>query len=150
MKIVRFAVGKEAKYGIVEEDLVREIQGDIFGQFKPIRKTHPLKRIKFLTPTEPTKIVAVGLNYRDHAEEAKMPVPDEPVLFIKPSSAALPHNGKIIYPKECQRLDYEAEFAIVMKREARCVPREKALRYVLGYTCLNDVTARNLQAKDGQ
>ncbi|MBI3990156.1 MAG: fumarylacetoacetate hydrolase family protein [candidate division NC10 bacterium] len=150
MKIVRFAVGKEAKYGIVEEDLVREIQGDIFGQFKVTRKTHPLKRIKYLTPTELTKIVAVGLNYRDHAEEAKMPVPDEPVIFIKPASAALPHNGKIIYPKECQRLDYEAEFAIVMKREARYVPREKALRYVLGYTCLNDVTARDLQAKDGQ
>jgi len=150
MKIVRFAVGKEAKYGIVEDDLVREIQGDVFGQFKVTRRTHPLKRIRYLTPTDPSKIVAVGLNYRDHAEETNNPIPDEPVIFIKPSSAALPHNGKIIYPKSCKRLDYEAELAVVMKREARYVPREKALRYVLGYTCFNDVTARDLQTKDGQ
>ncbi|MFN3477039.1 MAG: fumarylacetoacetate hydrolase family protein [Candidatus Methylomirabilales bacterium] len=150
MRIVRFAVGREARYGIVEDDVVREIQGDIFGQFKVTRKTHPLKRVKYLTPSEPTKIVAVGLNYRDHAEELNQMIPEEPVLFIKPPTAALPHNGKIIYPKQCNRLDYEAELAVVIKRYAKGIPRERALRYVLGYTCFNDVTARDLQRKDGQ
>lgn len=150
MRIVRFAKDKEARYGIVEDDVVREIQGDVFGRFKAMRKTHPLKRIKYLTPSEPTKIVAVGLNYRDHAEEMKQGIPDEPVLFMKPPTAALPHLGKIIYPKQCSRLDYEAELAVVIKRYAKGVPRERALRYVLGYTCFNDVTARDLQRKDGQ
>ena len=150
MRIVRFAKDKEARYGIVEDDVVREIQGDVFSQFRATRKTHPLKRIKYLTPSEPTKIVAVGLNYRDHAEEMKQEIPDEPVLFMKPPTAALSHLGKIIYPKQCSRLDYEAELAVVIKRYAKNVPRERALRYVLGYTCFNDVTARDLQRKDGQ
>jgi len=150
MRIVRFIVGKQPTYGVVEDGVVREIRGDIFGRFSVTTKTHSLKRVRFLAPVEPSKIVAVGLNYRDHAEELKQDVPEEPIMFLKPPTAVLPHRGKIVYPKSCGRLDYEAELGIVMKRTARAVPAERALRYILGYVCCNDVTARDLQRKDGQ
>lgn len=150
MRFVRFAVGKETRYGVVEDDIVREIAGDIFGSFRVTRKKYSLKRIRFLPPTEPTKIVGVGLNYRDHVAELGMDLRDEPLIFLKPATTALPHKGKIIYPKLSNRLDYEAELAIVIKRYAKDVRVERALRYVLGYTCFNDVTARDLQRKDGQ
>lgn len=150
MRIVRFAVGKQPTYGVIEDGVVREVEGDIFGKFRVTRKRHALSRIKFLAPTQPSKIVGVGLNYRDHAAELKHEVPDEPIMFLKPPTALLPHGGKIVYPKSCGRLDYEAELGIVIKRTARSVPVEKALRYILGYVCFNDVTARDLQRKDGQ
>lgn len=150
MRIVRFAVGKQPKYGIIEDGAVREIRGDIFRRFSLTNTKHSLKRIKFLAPTEPSKIVAVGLNNRDHIAEMKHELPDEPIIFLKPPTAVLPHRGKIIYPKSCRRLDYEAELGVVIKRTAKSVPAERALRYVLGYVCFNDVTARDLQRKDGQ
>jgi len=150
MRIVRFIVGKQPTYGVVEDGVVREIRGDIFGRFSVTTKTHSLKRVRFLAPVEPSKIVAVGLNYRDHAEELKQDVPEEPILFLKPPTAVLPHRGKIVYPKSCGRLDYEAELGVVIKRTARAVPAERAPRYILGYVCCNDVTARDLQRKDGQ
>lgn len=150
MRIVRFAVGKEARYGVVEEQQVREVEGDIFGKFRVRRKAHPLKRIRFLTPAVPSKVVAVGLNYRDHAEETRQEIPDEPVIFLKPPTSILPHHGKILYPKSSSRVDYEAELGVVIKRETSKVPPEKSLRHVLGFTCFNDVTARDLQKKDGQ
>ena len=150
MRIVRFLVGGAAKYGVVEDDIVREIAGDVFGRFRATRKTHPLKRIRFLTPTEPAKIVGVGLNYRDHVVEMGHEIRDEPVIFLKPRTAALPHQGKILYPKVSNRLDHEAELAIVIGRYAKDVPPKRALSYVLGYTCFNDVTARDLQRRDGQ
>jgi len=150
MRIVRFIVGKQPTYGVVEDGVVREIRGDIFGRFSVTTKTHSLKRVRFLAPVEPSKIVAVGLNYRDHAEELKQDVPEEPIIFLKPPTAVLPHRGKIVYPKSCGRLDYEAELGVVIKRTARAVPAERAPRYILGYVCCNDVTARDLQRKDGQ
>jgi 2-keto-4-pentenoate hydratase/2-oxohepta-3-ene-1,7-dioic acid hydratase in catechol pathway len=150
MRIVRFAVGGQPTYGVAEDGLVREVEGDIFGRFRVTRRTRHLSRIRYLTPTEPSKIVAVGLNYRDHAAELKQPVPEEPIIFLKPQTAILPHRGKIVYPRSCGRLDYEAELGIVIKRTARSVPLERALRYVLGYVCFNDVTARDLQRRDGQ
>ncbi|MBI4380533.1 MAG: fumarylacetoacetate hydrolase family protein [candidate division NC10 bacterium] len=150
MRIVRFMVGKQPTYGVVEDGIVREVRGDIFGRFSVTTKTHSLKRVRFLAPVEPSKIVAVGLNYRDHAEELKQDVPEEPIMFLKPPTAVLPHRGKIVYPKSCGRLDFEAELGIVIKRTARAVPAERALRCILGYVCCNDVTARDLQRKDGQ
>lgn len=99
---------------------------------------------------KPTKVVALGLNYRDHAEEFKMPIPAEPVLFIKPSTAVIFSGDSIEYPRGATRVDYEAELAIVIGREARNVPAERAVDYILGYTCLNDVTERHIQGRDGQ
>ena len=94
--------------------------------------------------------MAVGLNYRDHAEEVKLEIPKEPVLFLKPPTSAIGPGEGIVYPKMSKRLDYEGELAIVIGKQAKAVPEEKAKEYILGYSCLNDVTARDLQPKTGQ
>jgi 2-keto-4-pentenoate hydratase/2-oxohepta-3-ene-1,7-dioic acid hydratase in catechol pathway len=98
----------------------------------------------------PTKIVAVGTNYKAHAAEMGKPIPDEPVLFLKPPSAVIGELDPIVRPRGYQRVDFEGELGLVMARQARKVPAAKALDYVLGFTCVNDVTVRDLQAKDGQ
>ena len=99
---------------------------------------------------KPSKIVAVGLNYRSHARELGMDVPAEPVLFLKPPSAVIGPGEAIVLPTGVGRVDYEAELALVMGRTARDVSPEAAAEHVAGYTCANDVTARDLQEKDGQ
>ncbi|MCF7879095.1 MAG: fumarylacetoacetate hydrolase family protein [Candidatus Omnitrophica bacterium] len=98
----------------------------------------------------PEKIILVGLNYKDHAKEMKMEIPAEPIIFLKPTSALIKNGDKIIYPEGIKRLDYEAELAVVIKKQAKNIPVEAAKDYILGYTCLNDITARDLQKKDGQ
>lgn len=149
MKYLRFFHNNEVKYGILEkDDIVLELEGDYSSY--PGHHKHPLSQCKLLMPCLPSKIVSVGLNYTDHAKELKMPVPEEPVLFIKPSTSAIGPDEKIVYPKICNHLDYEAEVAVVIKKVCKHVSPEKALEYILGYTCFNDVTARDLQKKDGQ
>jgi 2-keto-4-pentenoate hydratase/2-oxohepta-3-ene-1,7-dioic acid hydratase in catechol pathway len=108
------------------------------------------KKIKFLPPTVPTKIVCLGLNYIDHAKELNMPLPKEPIIFLKPSSAIIGDKEKIFYPKQVKRLDYEGELAVVIKKVCKNVKETDCEDYILGYTCFNDVTARDLQKKDGQ
>ena len=106
--------------------------------------------VTLLPPCQPSKIVCVGLNYVQHAQELNMPLPEEPILFLKPPSAVLSPGGQIIYPPSSHQLDYEGELAVVMGKRCRDVPAEEAENYILGYTCFNDVTARDLQRKDGQ
>ncbi|MDI9611398.1 MAG: fumarylacetoacetate hydrolase family protein [Archaeoglobales archaeon] len=110
----------------------------------------PIECVKFLPPVSPTKIIAVGLNYVDHAEELGMPIPEEPIIFIKPPSAVIGDRDPILIPSLSKRVDYEGELAVVIARRCRSVPKEKAKDFILGYTCFNDVTARDLQARDGQ
>ena len=98
----------------------------------------------------PGKVIALGLNYRDHAQEFKMEIPKEPILFMKPSTAVIYPDDPIVYPRHATRVDYEAELAVVMGRRARRVPEDQALDYVMGFTCLNDVTERHMQGRDGQ
>ena len=98
----------------------------------------------------PSKVVGVGLNYRAHAAEMKKPLPDEPLLFLKPPSSVIGHGEPIVLPPGYVRVDFEGELAIVIGKRARRVPVERALDYVAGYTCLNDVTIRDLQVKDVQ
>lgn len=105
---------------------------------------------KFLPPVIPTKIICLGLNYIDHAKELKMDIPKEPIIFMKPQSAIVGHNDYIIYPEMVTQLDYEGELAVVIKKTAKNVKPEDVYEYILGYTCFNDVTARDLQKKDGQ
>jgi 2-keto-4-pentenoate hydratase/2-oxohepta-3-ene-1,7-dioic acid hydratase in catechol pathway len=109
-----------------------------------------LSEARLLAPCEPSKIVAVGLNYRDHAEELNMKLPEDPLLFLKPSSSVIGPGDTIIMPRQSARVDYEAELAIVIGIEAKGVSEKDAGKFILGYTCLNDVTARDLQNKDGQ
>ncbi len=135
----RFVAGGEVFEGYFEvENGVINFEGLKFG------------RVKFLPPVKPEKIVCVGLNYIDHAKELNMEIPEEPVIFLKPPSALIGHEDFIELPEQSKRVDYEGELAVVIGRKCRNVCREEALEYILGYTCFNDVTARDLQKKDGQ
>lgn len=150
MKIARFLHKRKEGFGVVEGDHIQVAEGALFGAFNLTRQGYHLEEVKLLPPTQPSKIVAVGLNYKDHAEELKIALPDEPLLFLKPSSAVIGHLDHIIYPSMSQRVDFEGELAIVMGKAAQGVPEEGADECILGYTCCNDVTARDLQGKDGQ
>ena len=150
MKIVRYQDGPKIKWGVVEEDLIREMDGDPFGHFHLSPRGKKPEEVKWASPCLPSKIIALGLNYRDHAEEVKMVLPKEPLIFIKPSTSVIGPGEAIIYPKMSKRVDYEAELAVVIGKVAKKVSEERAADYILGYTCLNDVTARDLQPKDGQ
>ncbi|WP_369425057.1 fumarylacetoacetate hydrolase family protein [Methanothrix sp.] len=112
--------------------------------------SYELQDVKLLPPSVPTKVVCVGLNYVEHARELKMELPDEPIIFLKPPSAVVGHNDDIILPERSKRVDYEGELAVVISRRCRGISAEDADDYILGYTCFNDVTARDLQQKDGQ
>ena len=135
----------------MEGDSVRLLSGTPFDGIRPSGKTMLDSEIKLLAPAgDFAKIVLAGLNYRRHAAEMDLPVPKEPVIFIKPSTSLIAHEENIIYPRGVSRLDFEAELAVVIGKIAKDVPESKAGRYVLGFTCLNDVTARDLQKSDGQ
>lgn len=150
MRMIRYKDGASTKWGVIEENMIREMEGDPFGHFHLSSGVKKPDDVKLLSPCLPSKIVALGLNYRDHAEEVKMDIPEKPLLFMKPSTSVIGPGDAIVYPKMSKRVDYEAELAVVIGKKAKSVPEEKAGEYILGYTCLNDVTARDLQPKDGQ
>lgn len=135
---------------IGEDGLYHEVTGDIFGPYGKTGRVFAANQVSLDPPCVPSKIVAVGVNYKDHADEMKHDLPGEPLLFMKATTSVIPDGEKIVCPDISRRVDYEAELAVVIGRKARRVSREEALDYVLGYTCLNDVTARDLQKKDGQ
>jgi 2-keto-4-pentenoate hydratase/2-oxohepta-3-ene-1,7-dioic acid hydratase in catechol pathway len=141
----------EARYGVLEGSDVRELPGCQYVNRKPGDKRWPLDAVQILSPAEPSKIVCVGRNYRDHASELGNPPPQEPLLFLKPPSSIIACGEAILLPSVSRRVDYEGELAVVIGR--RCSDlgdAEDALAYVMGYTCLNDVTARDLQRADVQ
>jgi len=150
MKIIRYEAESRINWGVIEGDSVREMEGDPFGHFHLTSKMKRIGEVRLLAPCLPSKIVALGLNYRDHAEEVKLALPQEPLLFIKPSTSVIGPGDAIIYPKMSKRVDYEAELAVVIGKAAKGVSEERAAEYILGYTCLNDVTARDLQPQNGQ
>jgi len=150
MKIVRFAVDGKTKYGIVEGKSIQAIEGKPFRHIAPTDKHYPLSEVRLLAPCLPSKIVALGLNYHSHAEEVKMKLPDAPLIFLKPATAVIGPGDNIIYPSSSSRVDYEGEVGVVIKKPVWRVSLEDALDYVLGYTCFNDVTARDLQQRDRQ
>jgi 2-keto-4-pentenoate hydratase/2-oxohepta-3-ene-1,7-dioic acid hydratase in catechol pathway len=163
MKYCRFELNGSPHYGLVEsiagnEEITRELlqapqasDGDVEGL--PSRRIDrvPLSQAALLVPVQPSKIVCVGRNYRDHAAELGNEVPKEPLLFLKPPSALLPPGGAILRPKVSERTDYEGELGVVIARRChRLADSDDVRPYVLGYTCVNDFTARDLQSKDGQ
>ena len=150
MKIVRFKAGGKVRYGAIEGAHVVEYTGTLYGGFRRERKRYPLRQTVLLVPVVPSKIVAVSLNYREHAEEMNAQVPREPCLFLKPLSALCGPDDPIVFPPQSRRIDYEGELAIVIKKRCHRVSPERAREYVLGYTCLNDVTARDRQERDGE
>jgi len=154
VKIGRFKFGERTIFGIVrgrEIVPVRERRiTELMEKITPEDETISFKEVKFLSPTRPSKIVGVGLNYRAHAEEMGKPLPEEPLIFLKPSTAVISNKMKIVLPRESERVDYEGELAVVIGRRCRKVSPEEAADYILGYSCFNDVTARDLQRKDVQ
>jgi 2-keto-4-pentenoate hydratase/2-oxohepta-3-ene-1,7-dioic acid hydratase in catechol pathway len=150
MKIVRFAHGDKAEYGILYEDAVMSIEDSPFEAIKETNQHHRLTDLKLLPPCLPSKIVALGVNYRSHGEEMNHKPPEEPLIFIKPSTSVIGTEDKIIYPESSKRVDYEGELGVVIKSITRHVSKEDARQHILGYTCVNDVTARDLQSRDKQ
>ncbi|HJY25703.1 MAG TPA: fumarylacetoacetate hydrolase family protein [Actinomycetes bacterium] len=158
MRIARFSVGDRVAFGVVEEagagridgPLVAPIPGHPFGPIEPSDVRVPLADVRLLAPVLPSKVIGVGRNYADHAQELGNEVPAEPLLFLKPSTSVIGPSDGIVYPRQSSDVQHEAELAIVIGRLCREVPRERVADVVLGYTCGNDVTARDLQETDGQ
>ncbi len=152
MKLVRFATGGGGgpRYGIWRHDHIRALTGNPFEGVAETSERHAPHEVTLLAPCNPTKIVAVGLNYRDHAAELGMTIPEEPLVFLKPPSAVIGPGDTIRIPAVSSQVEHEAELAVVIARKAGNVPPEDAGSVILGFTCLNDVTARDLQKKDVQ
>jgi 2-keto-4-pentenoate hydratase/2-oxohepta-3-ene-1,7-dioic acid hydratase in catechol pathway len=151
MKIVRVdAESDDITYGTVEPDGIRLYHGSPFFQWERSETVLPITQVKLLAPVIPTKIVAIGRNYADHAAEMGSDVPDTPVLFIKPPTTVIGPLATIRYPAQSSEVHHEGELAAVIGKVTRNVSAEGAPEHVLGYTAANDVTARDLQRKDGQ
>ena len=151
MRIIRFKTkDTPPQFGWIRDSRVGVIQGDPFGEFRRFEETYDLSEVKLLLPCLPSKIIAVGRNYRAHAVEMNNDVPTYPLIFLKPPSSLITNGENIILPPQSKRVEHEAELAIVVGKQSRWLTRENALDAVFGYTIANDVTARDLQASDGQ
>ncbi|WP_314149160.1 fumarylacetoacetate hydrolase family protein [uncultured Leifsonia sp.] len=153
MKIARFSHGGSIDYGIVDEDALVVLEGDpLFTGFDTTGERVPLAKVgALLAPVIPrSKVVAVGKNYRDHAAEMGGEAPEEPLLFLKPNTAVIGLGDPIVIPPQSERVDFEGELAVVIGKIARNVSAADAAQHIFGYTVANDVTARDLQQKDGQ
>ena len=152
MRFLRFRHGERIATGAIEsgDDVVRVLRGTFFDDPVPTGEEVPVDDVRLLAPVLPSKIVCVGKNYAAHAAEFGLDVPEEPLLFLKPSTAVIgPHDPIRLLPIS-RRVDYEGELAVVIGRLARDVRAEDAFRVILGYTCANDVTLRDLQHNDDQ
>ena len=152
MKIARFSTGGDPRFGIVDDDEIVVLRGDpMFSGFDTTEERIPLADVKLLAPVIPrSKVVAVGRNYREHAAELGNEAPSEPLLFLKPNTSVIGPGDTIVRPSQSSQVDFEGELAIVIGSIAKNVPEADAASVVFGYTVANDVTARDLQEKDGQ
>jgi len=155
VRIARYTYDGDVAFGVVEVgadgDLeIAEIAGHPFGAITFSGERRQLAAVRLLAPVLPSKVVAIGRNYAEHASEMGNDVPERPLIFLKPSTAVVGAGDTIAYPPSSSRVDFEGELAVVIGRLCRDVPEDKAMDVVLGYTCANDVTARDQQASDGQ
>ncbi len=148
-RFARVALGDRVSYARVDAELhVELLDGTPFGDHRPTGERHPLTHVRLLAPVQPPNILAIGLNYRAHAVESGAAIPERPVLFIKANTAVCGPDDPIMLPRIApDEVDYECELAIVIGKTARHVSPEVALDYVLGYTCANDVSARDCQLR---
>jgi 2-keto-4-pentenoate hydratase/2-oxohepta-3-ene-1,7-dioic acid hydratase in catechol pathway len=156
MRIVRFATARSIKYGVIDKDVIYGYKGKPFNlksrnaaNFSPDGTRYRINEVRLLAPCLPSKIVCLGLNYRSHAAEFNSPAPEKPIIFLKPPTAVIGPEADIMLPNN-GRIDYECELAVVIGKKAKNVPAGKAVQYILGYTCFNDVTDRDAQKLDGQ
>ena len=159
MRIVRFSpgpdsgLGTDPLFGVLEDDAaITVITGDpIYSGIQKTAATVPVSAVRLLAPVIPrSKVVCIGKNYADHAAEMGGVVPDEPIIFLKPNTSVIGPNDTIVWPEMSERIDHESELAIVIGRLCKDVPLERVSDVIFGYTIANDVTARDLQKKDGQ
>lgn len=151
MRFVRYLQGKEnPRYGWIYEDRVGPVEGDLFGDYRRLEADIPLNKVRLLAPVMPSKIIAVGRNYVEHAREHNVDVPEIPGIFLKPPSSVIGPGDTVILPPQSERVEHEGELAVVIGKRGRWIPPENAAEYILGYTASNDVTARDLQRSDLQ
>ena len=151
MKVARFSNGVEPRFGIVDGPELVVLKGHpLVAGYQTTGERIPLKEVKLLAPTIPSKIVCIGKNFADHAAEIGEEVTDEPLIFFKPSSAIVGHGDAIVIPPQSKQVELEAELCLVIGKLAKNVSEDKALEYLWGVTIANDVTARDLQFGDGQ
>ena len=153
-KYVRFATisGGKPAYGVLQGDVITQLDRAPWSGGKPTSTTAPLSSSVLLAPVEPSKIICIGLNYHAHVQasfSADKP-PEQPLIFLKPPSSIIAPGEKIVHPPESERVDYEAELGVVIGKTGRHIAVESAENHIFGFTCVNDVTARDLQKKDGQ
>jgi len=150
MIYLRFRHNGQTKNGIMEDGVIREIQGSFFSGYVLTNNEYRLEDVKLMIPCTPSKVVAVGKNYYEHVKEMGMELPENPILFAKLPHTYIGPDEPIVIPEGATRVDYEAELAVVIKKECRKIKPEEADEYLLGAMCLNDVTERDVQRKDGQ
>ena len=151
MKVARFSNGAEPRFGIVDGPELVVLNGHpLVAGYQTTGERIPLKELKLLAPTIPSKIVCIGKNFADHAAEIGEEITEEPLIFFKPSSAIIGHGDAIVIPPQSKQVELEAELCLVIGKLAKNVSEEKALEYLWGVTIANDVTARDLQFGDGQ
>ena len=151
MRLIRFQTKKEPiQYGWVNNDLVGILTGSPFGEFQRLEAMMPLDSVDLLPPVIPGKIICVGRNYAEHARETNSEVPTTPLLFLKPPSAVIGPGKTIYLPPQSQQVDHEAELVVVIGKPGRWIQPTDASGHIFGYTVGNDVTARDLQRRDGQ
>jgi 2-keto-4-pentenoate hydratase/2-oxohepta-3-ene-1,7-dioic acid hydratase in catechol pathway len=151
MRFVRFQQkDTPPRFGWLHDNKIGEIEGDLFGEYKRLKVTIPLKEVRLLAPSVPSKIVCVGRNYVEHARELGNEVPKMPLIFLKPPSSIIASGETILLPPQSAQVEHEAELVAVIGKRGRNVTAESARDYILGYTIGNDITARDLQKTDGQ
>jgi 2-keto-4-pentenoate hydratase/2-oxohepta-3-ene-1,7-dioic acid hydratase in catechol pathway len=151
VRICRVAVDEELSYGVLEGEAVALLSSHPFGPFEPDGRVLRVEDVRLLAPVLPSKVVAVGRNYAEHVREMGGDAPpSEPMVFLKPSTSVIGPGEPIALPWQSERVEHEAELAVVIGRLCRDVPEDRVADVVLGYTCANDVTARDLQRADGQ
>jgi 2-keto-4-pentenoate hydratase/2-oxohepta-3-ene-1,7-dioic acid hydratase in catechol pathway len=150
VRICRVAFDDELHYAVLEGEAVALLSSHPFGPFEPEGRVLPVADVRLVAPVLPSKVIAVGRNYAEHAKELGNEVPAAPMVFLKPSTSVVGPGEPILLPWQSEQVEHEAELAVVIGRLCRDVPEERVPEVVLGYTCANDVTARDLQRTDGQ
>jgi 2-keto-4-pentenoate hydratase/2-oxohepta-3-ene-1,7-dioic acid hydratase in catechol pathway len=151
MRLIRYSVSNEpAQYGWVNNSLIGSIVGSPFGEYQRSEANLPLESVRLLAPIQPGKIICVGRNYSEHIKETNAEVPTTPLLFFKPPSSVIGPEQTIYLPPQSEQVDHEAELAVVIGKRGRWIQPSDAFNYIFGYTVANDITARDLQHKDGQ
>jgi 2-keto-4-pentenoate hydratase/2-oxohepta-3-ene-1,7-dioic acid hydratase in catechol pathway len=138
------------QYGWIYDNMIGRVEGNIFSEYQREEATIPLDQVRLYAPVMPSKLVCVGRNYAAHAAEHQAEVPEYPLIFLKPPSSVIGPGDQVILPPQSQKVEHEAELAVVIGKRGRWLQPDEALSIVFGYTIANDVTARDLQYKDGQ